>query len=235
MPAIDRIRELCKWLFTPKPQPPYDQQWQEDQTWYIQATAKEGLDYDELKKYADAKYTELNEAFDALDKKAEWFFGIAFGSAGAAILAFQSWKLSPVICAPALASLFFAMMFAMRARMPMLKPTTMSIRDAIRVAENDPVWKLRMIASTHCATSGLRRVTDWKSTQLQRALGALIVSAFLFLLPVVVSRYFGPAHEADRSSSETSQSGTAERTARPVWHWEWNWNCRRTAPPEAAK
>jgi hypothetical protein len=226
VPTIDRIKELCQRLFPPKPQPPYDSK--DEHAWYSQATAKEGIDYDELKRYADAKYVELNEAFDAIDKKAEWFFGIAFGSAGAAIVAFHSWKLSPVICSPSLACLFVAMLLAMRARMPMSRPTTMSVRDAISVAENDPAWKLRMIASTHCAVAGMFCVTNWKSANLQRAVRALTLSAFLFLLPVIVSHYSAADSQIDRSSAN-SGSGTAEHTARSVWQWDWNWTERKRA------
>jgi hypothetical protein len=215
MPAINRIRKSYELLFVPKPTPPYDPQWEEDQAWYKEAVAKDGVDYDELKKYAETKFAELNEAFDVIDKKAEWFFGIAFGSAGAAILAFQSWKLSPLVCAPSLASLFVAMWLAMRARIPISKPTTMSIRDAVSVAEKDSAWKLRMIASTHCAASGMLRVTDWKSGQLQRALGALVLAALLFLLPVTVSHYFSGSPPSPDRSSESSRSVSAEHTVGP--------------------
>ncbi len=180
-------------LFPPKAVPPYDITWEADDKWYQAAKPKPDVDYSDVKAYAEKKYAEMCSVYDTVDKKAEWLFGIAFASSGALIAALNSWKMGVALCflsVPAFGCFVLAMALAIRARMPGPRPSTMTIKDMVSVRERDPAWMLALIGSTHCAATGLRHVTEWKSGQLSNAARFLIAGSVLFFVVLLAASPF---------------------------------------------
>jgi len=205
-----QVKRFWRWVFPPVPHDPYDPEWEEDKKWYDDLKEKDGVNYDQIKEYADKKYIEVTSIHDVIEKKAEWVFGIAFASAGALMAATQSWKLSVLCCAPSFACLFFAMAWALRIRTPVTQLIPMSIRVAVLTREGDPSWQVAMIASVHLAAEGVRRISMWKSHQLKRAAWCLALSAAAFFLVMVFSR---PFPMADPTSYQSAGRDSAEQTA----------------------
>jgi hypothetical protein len=173
-------------FFTPRPKSKYDEEWEKDQRWGATLTAKEGADYEAASKYADDQYKEMRDIFDAVDKKAEWIFGIAFAGSGALLFAMKSWGLG-LYCLPALACTVAAMHFALRAKAPGPREMPLPIKTAVEVIENDPSWRPILIAGVYCATTALKRLIDWKGDELQKSARALFVAATLFALPAAIT------------------------------------------------
>jgi hypothetical protein len=187
------MNRLYFWLFPPRVKSPYDRKWKKEREWFQSVTAIDGVDYTEAQKYAEKKYDEMCKVYEAIDKKGEWVFGIAFAASGAALAALHQWKLPfwPIFAsAPSLICLTVAMVLALRARMPAERPSTMKIRDFVHVCESAPSWIASAIAGMHCTVEGFQRVNKWKSDQINRASFALILGAVLFFpMPLVASLF----------------------------------------------
>ncbi len=240
-----QAKRFWHWVFPPAPHDPYpdvpaatesadpnlpaDSEWERDCKWYRELKAsKNDSDYDPIKEFADKKYVEVSAIHDLIDKKAEWVFGIAFASAGAMAAAVQSWKLSVLFCSPSFACLFLAMFWALRIRIPVAQTIPMTIKGALRRGKRTRSWKAVMIASVHCAATGIRHVIAWKSSQLKRAAYALTWAAILFFLLMLISHPF-PVSEP--KTSQSAQSDSAEQKA-VERKWEWRWDWRTEVQPE---
>jgi hypothetical protein len=194
LPMWERCKALWRCLFTPRPIEPYrgtkwESDWQDELAWYKQASSKDGIDYQEIKDFSEKKYSEFREVHDALDKKAEWLFGIATTAAGAIFVAIKSWGFSWWFCVPSFGCAVAAMLFCLRTRDPRERSTLMSIRKMVYAFENDASRTMVMIGSTHCAAEGLKYLIDWKGEQITRASKAILWGAVLFFaLPLAVNR-----------------------------------------------
>jgi hypothetical protein len=187
--SMDRnkiFQSLEHFFFSRRPRTPYDDEWRRDQEWGRTSQSKSDADYDAVKKFAEDQYTELRAIFESVDKKAEWIFGIAFAASGALMFAMKSWGLG-LYCAPSLLCTLLAMHWSLRAKATGEREIPLSIRAAVEVVENDPSWKLVFIASAHCTCGALKRLIDWKGSELQKATRSLFGAAMLFALPALIA------------------------------------------------
>jgi hypothetical protein len=222
---VEWSKALWLRIFSRRPVEPYNKKWEENRDWYKSVSPTDGVEYGDLKDFADKKYAESCAVHDAMDKKAEWLFGIASAATGAIFVAIKSWGMSWVLCVPSFACAVVALALCLRTRDPGGRSTQMTIRNMVLVRERDPSWKLRMIASAHCAVIGLNCLIDWKGEQLTRASKWLVWGAVLFfILPLGFNRLDAVFHIAVfphvAGYSESRPSDQAERKAAGPVDWK---------------
>jgi hypothetical protein len=225
--------DWCSWLWklfwVPDVRPPYNKDWEADLGWYMTVQPKDGVDYATLKEHADRKLSEMDAAQELAEKKAEWLFGLGFTASGAALFAVHSWSLSIWWSLLPLISLWLAMVWALRARVPSPQPVSVPIKGAIEILENDKSPQLRMFASKHCEAEAVKHAVQRKTSLLRRSATALIIAAFLFVAPVAFSAKTPAAGDQKPPTdqpSQANQSGTADGRPAPVpqaMRWEQRW------------
>jgi hypothetical protein len=227
----ERLIDFLRRISVPRIVEPGDESRVKDEAWFKQLTAKDGVDYSGAEDYAEHKYAEACSVHDAIDKKAEWAFGIglAFASAGAAGLKSSGWYI--VLSLPAFLAIAYSMMISMWVRLPGERDSIMTTKDALKVYENEDNPTLVMTAARHSATAALIRLIEWKSRQLTKAALALIAGGILLLIPLVVisvsaSERTVPS-EFPNSHYESVQSDSGARTE----HLEWKWESTPGRPP----
>lgn len=143
-------------------------------------------DYESVLNFAESKYEEIKSAFDIIDKKAEWCFGLA-SAATAALIAFpERAGLSFNAVLPVVVILLWSMHLALRSRIPCDVPTSFGVNDAIERHESTGKFQAWKAASLHCATKGMERIVAWKTESLVYAVrmqvAAMIVLCCLRLI-----------------------------------------------------
>lgn len=166
---------------------------------------REGVEYATLQAFAERQYDQVRESNAKIDQKAEWLFGVALVAIGAAYAAAGDWGVSLGWFVPSVAAAFAVLFLAVKTRIPERKPLPFGIRSAVDIAHSGYVPAAWMVASLHCAFSGLQRLNHWKGRHLEAAARALILGLILFALPLWVESAF-------RSSSPRSfRTGAEER------------------------
>lgn len=165
--------------------------------WYEEWRAKEGIKYDVALKYAEHKYKEVVDGSAILEKKAEWFYGLAIATIGAAVYLSPEKSITGMMWAvPSILLSGLAIKSVMSVRTPGDRPAAMTVRNAIRCVEGpeDPVPVL--CGNFHIATEAAKRVNTWKSDHLRNASRALVAGFISLILTIPLS---SPAKEEPSS------------------------------------
>jgi hypothetical protein len=173
--------------------------------WYavdFTPVAEGNVDYKQVAEYAHDLRAEVSAAFETLDKKAEWLFGLGLLSVGAMSWMAKEWSVSwgwfilPLICA------FASLLFSMRSRLPRNSFLPLSAKAALERAEADSehfhAW---LAASTHVAVTGLLFVCARKAVLLKWSAGFLIAGAFFLSIATLSPHSALTAKEASAPSS----------------------------------
>jgi hypothetical protein len=163
------LRSFFVRLLAPRPDFRQHRDWIEADTWYRVSLKSPGpLLHPDVIAYADARFREAQAAYDAIDKKAEAFFALVVAVAGAVLAAHLErgpcWP-----CLPGLLLLLAAMWLLVRLHSPGPKATPSPIRGVLEFAADGGSFLAFSAASMHCASVGLKVVTDWKAAQLRAA------------------------------------------------------------------
>jgi hypothetical protein len=159
----------------------------EARQWYFDTfKPKTGISYDIALKYAEDNDKELKDSFAALDKKAEWFYGVAIVAMSAVyfmapektVCRLVTWGL------PSLALSAIAFVSLMRTKIPGARPGGLDIKGAIDCVESQDNPSAVISANLHCATKELAEVNEWKAKQITSASYALVLA--FFLAPLVL-------------------------------------------------
>jgi hypothetical protein len=163
--------------------------YQKEMDWYMKEfKPKVGADYTIALTYAKEHYEEAKALFTSLDKKAEWFYGLAIVAMSAVYLLLPdktlfslTWGIPSLLCA------FLALWSLVSMRLPTIRPTGMTVRGAMECVEHDigqnaTPW---ICANLHCAIQDWNAINAWKAYRLHYA-GRAILVAFL-LVPLVMT------------------------------------------------
>jgi hypothetical protein len=227
-----RLLQFWRWIYPPVLFSTDDPEWKIENKWYCDASPKGETKYASAKEYADKFFSWVTDVNDAIDKKAEWLFGISFTAVGALMAAVHSWNLSAYWSSPALLGLFLSLTWSLRTRLPVTQTYPVTIRGSLAMCEGEPSWEFAMSASTHLAADGMIRTIAWKSRQLRKSAGALIAAAALFFIfPVMI----GSPVATDPPSKAESRQGGAGTDSRAEWAWRWEWVPPAQSPEPARK
>lgn len=228
---LEWLIDLFRRISTPRVVDLNDNSRDDDRKWFDHIAAKDGIDYSGAKEYAEKKYSEACAVHDAIDKKAEWVFGIGLAFASAVALRSSGpyilWSL------PAFLAIVTSMVLALWTRLPGERDSTMKIKDAISVFENEKSPALVMAAAQHCATAGLLQIIEWKSRQLTKSALGLIAGAVLFLIPLIIINV--AAQNAPSGSPYTHyESVPLESAGHTAAHLELKWESGTDRPSTAS-
>ena len=163
--------------------------------------------------YARQKYEDIKEGLSALDKKAEWIFGIGIISISAAFLVLKERQISIWWCLPFLIFSAWGILGALRARLPADKDTPVSIRGVIERVENTSDAVPWLCASIQCAFVSMIKLADWKASLLTNACYSIFVAMILIGLGTMLSGSLRDQHPSDAAHVAT-QLGVGDRVAR---------------------
>lgn len=231
---FQKIKALCIKLWN-RPSADTCPQWDAAEEWFRGINVPAELCFDLAFDEAKRRYPETVEESDKKDSKAQWVFGVSLSSTAAAIAVTGSWELPIKLIVPTIALLFLSMVFAVRTITPARRPTPMTIRDAMRMEQNEPNPRAILTASYYVAIEGMNAVNQWKSLNLKFSVGLLMLAACSFVIPA--SHRAEPVGKPSRDSLRESppavagyiQDQAAARSAGPSWEGD-SAAIRRMAP-----
>jgi hypothetical protein len=189
---------------------------QEAQAWYSnEFKPRAGVDYGIALKYAEESYKEVRDVFAALDKKAEWLYGLAIAAIAAVYLMSPDKRLWSLITwgLPSLFLSGLALVSIIRTRMPGDRPAGMSIRGALQCVESTENPIAIISANLHCAVCELAKVNSWKATQIVNASLTLLLAFGLAPLVLLAPDSVKTTPAPGRNPLEMSASQGARRAA----------------------
>lgn len=159
-------------------------------------------DLSSLPQFADRKYREAKEVFDALDRKATALFGIATTLATLLVGSLTTGRVSLFFASFPLLVFLLAMFCALRVQLPALYPGMFSIRRAVEHATSGTL-DAELIAVTHRAVVAFRVVTDWKSRMI--AWSTMLIALGLLLVVPMAAAVSQGVTQATSSQSSVSK------------------------------
>jgi hypothetical protein len=158
--------------------------------WFFNFQPVREKDYSLALTYARQKYDDVKEAYAALDKKAEWIFGIGILATSAAFLVFKERHIGIFWGLSFLAFSAWGILGALRARVPADKATPMSIRDVIERVANTYDATPWICASLHHTTMWMKKSAEWKALLLKNACYSIFIAMILLGLTAIFSKPF---------------------------------------------
>ena len=185
------LRILISFLVNPF-RPPFAagnyQDVRRDDEWYAKEfTPVEGKEYDTALTFAMKKWADIESSLMALDKKAEWIFGIGTLSISAAFLVLKERQISPWLAIPFLVFAAWGILGALRARLPGEKPTPTSIRGVLECTAKTSNAKSWICASLQSVCSALGYLTQWKGMVIQHACYSIFIAMILLGIGAICS------------------------------------------------
>ena len=172
--------------------------------WYDQFTPDTNRDYSAAAAYAEADYNNAETTYDALDRKAEWTFGLAAAGAGLLLTIVKDFQISGAWLLPAMGFFIASMITSLLCRTPQAAPVPLSAKDALELAKKPDELVGTIAASRYCAAVGLRHLINWKADQVRFAAWLLIASVVSAAMAVVAASWVAPPPPAVSSASASA-------------------------------
>jgi hypothetical protein len=171
------------------PNPSDDPRFVESQRWYDAFEPKPTGHGDLILDQARRKYAEQSAAYERLDDKADSLLRFAGTIAALLVTAIAGWRLHPAgLVIPSLSCFLVAMLLALVARIPFLRPVMTPARNMIDGVPQTKAPQEWIAAGLFLVTEELSVLSEWKGKMVLYATiflccGVVLSAALIFTFP----------------------------------------------------